>query len=145
MEQLLYKRIAEGNPVAAKQICTNYGYDMLGVKNVSDIGICLRQLVAAEGEKALRDIVKIHPDRDIILEVEKDSLNFDGNGEFFNASGSKGCNCGCKNCAPNAKYHSYMNFSGPEETEKKYIKNDNMGTMFMAAMFMTVAVLALKQ
>jgi hypothetical protein len=137
----MYKHIAESNPRAAYALCQKYNYNVLDVKTPAHLGICLQQLVAAEGESALIDVVKIHPDRGVILEVEGQTKNFDGNSNFFNASGARPCNCGCKNC--NGEEKKYLNFSGPEENGKS--KSDNTATVFMAAMFMTVAVLALKK
>jgi hypothetical protein len=54
----------------AKAICHKYGYKISGVQSKNDLGLVLEQLVAKEGEPALKDIVHNHPDRDIIIEFE---------------------------------------------------------------------------
>lgn len=66
----MYGYVAENDPNMARAICHKYGYRIQGVQTKADLGVVLEQLVAKEGESALRDIVKNHPDRDLIVEVE---------------------------------------------------------------------------
>lgn len=66
----MYGYVAENDPYKAKAICHKYGYKMQGVNSKSDLGLLLEQLVAKEGEPALRDIVLNHPDRELIVEME---------------------------------------------------------------------------
>lgn len=60
----LYTRVAAANPSGAKAVIKSYGYEL----RTNNLPQALRQLVAAEGEPALRSIVDIHPDKEIILE-----------------------------------------------------------------------------
>jgi hypothetical protein len=60
----LYTRVASSNPSGAKAVIKSYGYDL----RTNNLPHALKQLVAAEGEPALRSIVDIHPDKEIILE-----------------------------------------------------------------------------
>jgi len=62
----IYEYIARSNPYGSAQVIQSYGYRIVDKKRMGDN---LRQLVAQEGEGALRDIVALHPDKDIILEV----------------------------------------------------------------------------
>jgi hypothetical protein len=66
----MYGYVAENDPNMARAICHKYGYRIQGVQTKADLGVVLEQLVAKEGESALRDIVKNHPDRDLIVEIE---------------------------------------------------------------------------
>lgn len=66
----MYGYVAQNDPNMARAICHKYGYRIQGVQSKADLGLVLEQLVAKEGESALRDIVKNHPDRDLIVEVE---------------------------------------------------------------------------
>jgi hypothetical protein len=62
----MYDYIAKANPVGARQVIESHGYRVV---NPRSMGGNLRMLVAQEGEPALRSIVELHPDKDIILEA----------------------------------------------------------------------------
>ena len=62
----IYEYIARNNPTGAKRVIESFGYVVTQPKKMGDN---LRMLVAQEGEPALREIAKLHPDRDLILEV----------------------------------------------------------------------------
>jgi hypothetical protein len=77
----LYQRIALANPPAAKAVIQNFGYEI----RTNNLPQALRMLVANEGEEALRAIVDIHPDKDLILECYEEKM-----------SGKKEEDCKCK-------------------------------------------------
>lgn len=60
----LYQRVALANPKAAREVITSYGYEI----RTNNLSQALKLLVSHEGEEALRSIVAIHPDKEIILE-----------------------------------------------------------------------------
>lgn len=62
----IYDYIARNNPVGAKRTIESFGYKVVNPKNMGDN---LRMLVAQEGEPALKSVVDLHPDKDLILEV----------------------------------------------------------------------------
>ena len=62
----MYDYIAKTNPAGARQVIESHGYRVV---NPRSMGANLRMLVAQEGEPALRSIVELHPDKDIIMEV----------------------------------------------------------------------------
>lgn len=62
----IYEYIARSNPRGARMVIQEFGYRITDNKKMGDN---LRMLVAQEGEPALREIVKLHPDKDLILEV----------------------------------------------------------------------------
>ena len=62
----IYEYIARSNPRGARMVIQEFGYRITDNKKMGDN---LRMLVAQEGEPALREIAKLHPDRDLILEV----------------------------------------------------------------------------
>lgn len=80
----MYDYIANTNPRGAKEIIQSYGYKVVNPKTM---GANLRMLVAQEGEPALRNIVELHPDKEIILEVMGSS---DNKNNFFSADGLSG-------------------------------------------------------
>jgi len=62
----IYDYIARNNPVGAKRTIESFGYRVVNPKSMGDN---LRMLVAQEGEPALKSVVDLHPDKDLILEV----------------------------------------------------------------------------
>ncbi len=79
----MYDYIANTNPRGAKEIIQSYGYKVV---NPRSMGANLRMLVAQEGEPALRNIVELHPDKEIILEV----MGSDNKNNFLGADGLSG-------------------------------------------------------
>jgi hypothetical protein len=62
----IYEYVAMSNPRGAKSLIESFGYRVV---NPRTMGANLRTLVAREGEEALRELAKIHPDKELILEV----------------------------------------------------------------------------
>jgi hypothetical protein len=62
----IYEYIARSNPQGVRMVIQQFGYRITDNRKMGDN---LRMLVAQEGEPALREIAKLHPDRDLILEV----------------------------------------------------------------------------
>lgn len=62
----IYEYIARNNPAGAKRVIESFGYRVTNPKSMGDN---LRMLVAQEGEPALKSVVDLHPDKDLIMEV----------------------------------------------------------------------------
>ena len=62
----IYEYIARNNPSGAKRVIESFGYVVTQPKKMGDN---LRMLVAQEGEPALKAVVDLHPDKDLIMEV----------------------------------------------------------------------------
>lgn len=84
----IYEYIANNDPQAAEQILRQFGYQSMNVQTAEDLGQCLSDLVAQEGDAALTEIASIHPDKDLILEKFGDKK----------ASSKSSGDCGCKWC-----------------------------------------------
>jgi len=110
----IYTYVANSNPSMAKAICHKYGYKISGVQSKDDLGVCLEQLVAKEGEIALVDIVNNHPDKDLIIEIternkptpQENSLSYSGNQNYQIREN-------------NRQYADFMNFMGEEIKSKE--------------------------
>lgn len=88
----LYDYVAINDPHGAKLLIQSYGYPLPG--NVEDedvLAMCLNNLVAAEGDEALSDIIEMHPDGKLIIEKysAKDMVRKE-------KSDKSGCGCGGK-------------------------------------------------
>jgi hypothetical protein len=62
----IYEYIGRSNPTGSKQVIESFGYRVVNPKRMGDN---LRMLVAQEGESALKAVVDLHPDKDLILEL----------------------------------------------------------------------------
>lgn len=96
----IFTYVASSNPYQAKAILHKYGYSIKDARTEKDLGACLKQLVAYEGEDAMHDILDSHPDKGVI--VEKFCAENKPKEEHKNCDG----NCSCK------REMQYMNFNG---------------------------------
>ena len=63
----VYQYIAENNPDAAYEICKKYGY--FDVQSIDDLSNSLQVIVAEHGQDSLQEILDIHPEKEVILEL----------------------------------------------------------------------------
>lgn len=63
----VYLYIAQNNPDAAYEVCKKYGY--FNVQSFEDLAASLQGIVAEHGESALKEVLDIHPDKEVILEM----------------------------------------------------------------------------
>lgn len=102
----LYNYIAANNSGPAKAVLDKFGYDASSVDTVEVLGAGLATMVKENGEPALKDLLSIHPDKEVIVQ------------EFAPASaaipsptGKTGCGCGGCKGGSNA-LESYLNKVG---------------------------------
>jgi hypothetical protein len=63
----VYQHIAENNPYAANEFCKKYGYYQN--QYIEEIPDCLQIIVADNGESAFKDLMELHPEKSVILEL----------------------------------------------------------------------------
>ncbi len=80
----IYEYIARNNPSGAKRVIESFGYVVTQPKKMGDN---LRMLVAQEGEPALKAVVDLHPDKDLIIEVFGNNQGKATADNFFGADG----------------------------------------------------------
>lgn len=114
----IFEYITQGDPYAAKAICNKYGYDVQNVQSSSDMAVCLNQLVAEVGEPAMKDVLEMHPDKDVILEAFSSA-----------ATASSGCDC------KKGKKNSYF----PEPSSQ--VKESHL-FIFAGALLLAAAIIA---
>ncbi len=83
----VYKYIAELNPDAAYEICKKYGF--FKISDTSELAQQLESIVARGGEDSLKDVMSVHPDREVILEIFEKKSDLD--------KPNTKQDCGCKN------------------------------------------------
>jgi len=87
----MFEYIATDSPNECANLCAKYGFQAQA-ETTADMGDCMSQLVQAAGEPALRDLVALHPDKDLILE------QFGGSQGGNNWAGGSTGGCGCSAC-----------------------------------------------
>lgn len=63
----VYSYISQNNPDGAYEICKKYGY--FDVQTLDELSYCLQDIVSTKSEEGLSDVLSIHPEKDVILEL----------------------------------------------------------------------------
>lgn len=137
----IYTYISTSNPYQAKAILHKYGYSTTGVKDAEDLGACLKQLVAYEGENAFNDILSSHPDMGVI--VEKYNSEKKENFMNYNGNNQNGCNCGCSGCGKQSD-RNYNNFSGDAAANMTKSSKEVSAFILAAALMLAAAIIVKK-
>lgn len=129
----IFTYVAASNPYQAKSILHKYGYSAKDVRTESDLGKCLKSLVAYEGEDAFNDVLESHPDKNVILEkftetTKSEEKNFGG-----------GCGCGCNKCKTDANFSNFMGLENMSKSTKE------VSTFILAAALLLAAAIIVKK
>jgi hypothetical protein len=127
----VYQYVAQSDPRGSRRLIESFGYD---ITNQNDLGRSLAELVSNVGESALKEVMKIHPDKDILLELNASEI-------------SSSDSCGCNYCKAKRPNNGYMNADGvtptsiaSNSTPDTTIHNNN--TNILAHQTNTILVLA---
>jgi hypothetical protein len=133
----IYNYVAHNNPIVAKAICTKFGYRVSNVNSKDDLGECLRQVVASEGEPALKEIVKNHPDKEIILEYFSNDqfAAMDGTGGNYKTTNE----CSCQKKCECQKRETYANADGSNQSKSLTAQTNVI--LVAASLFLAVAII----
>ena len=130
----IYTYIAYSDPYGARALISSHGYALADDSDDPEsLAQQLTELVADNGEPALIKLLKMHPDRDAILEYCADQESAGGKDE------KKGC--GCDKC----KEKLLENYIKPNNDNQSHsIMSLHQGNIFLiaAALILGVAVIA---
>lgn len=121
----LYQRVAQGNPQGAKSVIKQFGYEI----RTNNLPQALKMLVSKEGEPALRAIVNMHPDKDVILECCAESKAVLEKGDSYNSMSGQ-----------NDMYYNAVGQQLTEAQKSTQITN----TFLIASTFIILTALILK-
>ncbi len=124
----VYDYVAINNPQGAMQVCEAFGYRVTNPRNMSQN---LKTLVNNEGEEAVKMIMDLHPDKDIILDY------------FSTPVQKKDASCGCSGKDSTTKLlEQYLNANGRQETGDARALATNTNTIiFASALVLAVAII----
>lgn len=63
----VYTYIVECSPNEAYEICKKYGF--FNIESKEEMADCLEMIVAKGGESAFNDVMSLHPDREVLVEL----------------------------------------------------------------------------
>ena len=138
----VYDYIARSNPKLAESIINSFGYEVIDRK---DLGKSLKELVANVGEPALAKIMENHPDRDVIMEINKPKI---AKVEEPKIEPSKST-CGCNSCRNHSS--NYLNASGTteastkEQTTSNTLAHQTNIILVVSALFIATALIMSKR
>jgi hypothetical protein len=123
----LYNYIANSNPDAANRICEKYGYYQ--VSSTDELAYVLNNIVATEGEEPFKEIMEIHPDKEVILEFfekknEEKPIEMDKK--------QKDCSC-------------MMNADGQTNQINQGFANQTNIIILVAAMIVSISIISMKK
>ena len=126
----IYEYVAANDTYAAKAVVSKYGYSLVNADTPAAIAVCLEQLVAEQGELALRDVAALHPDKDLIV-------------EFFGqpapaAAPTKDGGCGCKGKKDQGAVEAYIHQA---QHNSGFLQQGNT-FLFAGVLILAVALIA---
>lgn len=121
----VYQYVADSDPRGTQRLIESFGYEITDQRN---LGRSLSELVSSVGEPALKKVIDLHPDKDIILE--------------YNLSAMPSATCGCDGCKSKGKQDKYMNASGADTTTQDGAVASTNNTNILAHQTNTILVLA---
>lgn len=129
----VYQNIAYNKPDEANEICKKYGYYQ--VENIDELSYCLQKIVADEGEIAFTEVMNLHPDKDVILELfEKKSepvvqLPIE---PIMERERRRDCSC-------------MMNAEGPNTNTSGFAAGQTNMFILVAAMIVSISIISMKK
>ena len=132
----LYNYVAANSPDAAKQVLDQFGYDASSVDTVEVLGSGLATMVKENGEQALKSVLSIHPDKDVILQ------EFSSPAATPSPAGKSGCGCGGCKGSSNA-IESYLSKVGAPVSQNNNSSNSmnvQHGNMLLIGGILILAV-----
>lgn len=126
----VYDYVASNNPQGAKVLCESFGYT---VANPNTMGQNLKTLVNNEGEDALKKIMDLHPDKDVIVEYF---------GKPKPIEAKQQTNWGFQNKTETAQIlESYLNANGRQDSDSKALATNTNTIIFASALVLAVAII----
>jgi hypothetical protein len=121
----VYQYVADSDPRGTQRLIESFGYEITDQRN---LGRSLSELVSSVGEPALKKVIDLHPDKDIILEYNVSVM-------------PKTNSCGCSSCKSKGGHDKYMNMSGNDNLADTGVVSTN-NTNILAHQTNTILVLA---
>lgn len=128
----VYQYIAYSNPDAANELCNKHGY--FQIQTEEELAYCLQSIVARKGETAFKEIMELHPDKDVVLELfEKPESPKPNMMEFQGGMQMRDCSC-----------MNMRNADGTATATQSLASQTNF-MILAAAMIVSISIISMKK
>jgi hypothetical protein len=135
----VYSYISQNNPDGAYEICKKYGY--FDVQTLDELSYCLQDIVSTKSEEGLSDVLSIHPEKDVILELYQKKVESEPTSEPIKPlqttmptpilpDTSSDCSCNMKNA---------------EGTQVSSVVNQTNTYILVGALIVSIAIISMKK
>lgn len=118
----LYVYVAHNNPVGAAEVINYFG--LKPPRNEFDLIRGLRHVMVTFGEDGFRQIAKVHPDRNLILDSEETGLT-EVEDIKLGCDGNSNCNCDKEKKSNACGCSSSFDGSNVDKADSFYRKSEN--------------------
>ena len=128
-EMNVYYYIADSKPDAANKVCNKYGYYQ--IQSIDEIAYCLQEIVANQGESALKEIMDLHPDKDVVLELFEKKSEIIVPTPIMEQERKRDCSC-------------MLNADGATQSNQGIASQTNI-MILVAAMIVSISIISMKK
>jgi hypothetical protein len=125
----VYYYIADSKPDAANKVCNKYGYYQ--IQSIDEIAYCLQEIVANQGESALKEIMDLHPDKDVVLELFEKKSEIIVPTPIMEQERKRDCSC-------------MLNADGATQSNQGIASQTNI-MILVAAMIVSISIISMKK
>lgn len=138
----VYQYVAQSNPDAANQLCNKYGY--FEIADLDELSYLLQMIVAQGNEQQLKDVMELHPDKEVIVELFQlksvpESLFQELKKEAVHVHEKGGCSCNKKNINGDATLVT------PTVSAPSFLVNQTNAYILGAALIVSIAILSMRR
>jgi hypothetical protein len=108
----IFINIAEANPDGCLILLQRYGYINQNITSIQDIASSLEIMVTSEDDKCFREMLKMHPDREVIIADYIESVKNDENSKKNKLVIHPSYDCSCKSTNEMEKNEMSKNANG---------------------------------
>jgi hypothetical protein len=133
----VYSYISQNNPDGAYEICKKYGY--FDVQTLDELSYCLQDIVSTKSEEGLSDVLSIHPEKDVILELYQVKVETEPTAESIKPlqtsmptpiTTETDCSCNTKNA---------------DGTQVSSVVNQTNTYILVGALIVSIAIISMKK
>lgn len=128
----VYQYIAYSNPDAANELCNKHGYYQ--IQSIDELADCLQSIVARKGESAFKDIMELHPDKEVVLELfeKKIEAKPEPPVQIMEQKRERDCSC-------------MLNADGAAQAQNQGIASQTNLMILVAAMIVSISIISMKK
>lgn len=126
----VYHYIASSSPDNANKFCKKYGYYQ--IENINELEYCLQTIIANKGETVFKEMMDLHPDKDVVLEL------------FEKKCEQKPCPT-CESNMLNANGMANANANANAITNANGFANQTNIIILISAMIVAISVISIKK